>query len=343
MDLPAKRELKRGLTGVEGGNMSSSPGKLLSRRGFCLCCIGGTAFAATHGWLTPREAFAEARGIVSLIKDSAAASPIVTHKLRSNISVLEGSGGNIAVLTGSDGKVLVDAGIGVSRPQITKALADLGAEPVTHLINTHWHFDHADGNEWLHSAGAKIIAQENTRKHLSGIQRVEDWDYNFVPQPGGALPSEVFAKEHRLKLNGSTIDLKYYGPAHTDSDISVTFAEANIVHVADTYWNGIYPFIDYSTGGSIDGTIAASDANLAATTNETIIIPGHGKPVSNKAELKEFRDMLVAIRDNVAKLKKQGRSRDETVAAKPTAAFDAKWGQFVIDPGFFTRLVYQGV
>jgi len=239
--------------------------------------------------------------------------------------------------------VLIDAGIGVSRPQITKALAELGAEPVTHLVNTHWHFDHADGNEWLHSAGAKIIAQENTRKHLSEIQRVEDWDYNFLPLRSGGIPSEVFAGEHRLKLNGLSIGLKYYGPAHTDSDISATFAEANIVHVGDTYWNGIYPFIDYSTGGSIDGMIAASDANLAATTNDTIIIPGHGRPVSNKAELKEFRDMLVAIRENVAKLKKQGRSRDETVAAKPTAAFDAKWGQFVIDPGYFTRLVYEGV
>jgi glyoxylase-like metal-dependent hydrolase (beta-lactamase superfamily II) len=323
--------------------MKSSRGRLLSRRGFCLCCVGSAAFAATNGWLTPREAFAEARGLVSLIKDSAAVSPIVTHRLRNNISVLEGSGGNIAVLTGPDGKVLIDAGIGVSRPQITKALADLGADPVTHLINTHWHFDHADGNDWLHSAGAKIIAQENTRKHLSGIQRVEDWDYNFLPLPSGGIPSEVFAAEHRLKLNGASIGLKYYGPAHTDSDISVTFAEANIVHVGDTFWNGIYPFIDYSTGGSIDGMIAASDANLAATTNETIIIPGHGKPVSNKAELKEFRDMLVAIRDNVATLKKQGRSRDEAVAAKPTAAFDAKWGQFVIDPGFFTRLVYEGV
>ena len=316
---------------------------LLSRRHFCLCCIGGAALAASNGWLTPRQAFAEARGLVSLIKDSAATSAIVTHKLRNNISVFEGSGGNIAVLTGGDGKVLIDAGIGVSRPQITKALAELGAEPVTHLVNTHWHFDHADGNEWLHSVGAKIIAQENTRKHLSEIQRVEDWDYNFLPLPTGGIPSEVFTREHSLKLNSSSMGLRYYGPAHTDSDISVTFAEANIVHVGDTFWNGIYPFIDYSTGGSIDGMIAASEANLAATTNETIIIPGHGRPVSNKAELREFRDMLVAIRENVAKLKKQGSSRDETVAAKPTAAFDAKWGQFVIDPGFFTRLVYEGV
>ena len=316
---------------------------LLSRRGFCLCCLAPAAFAATGGWLTPREVFAEARGIVSLIKDSAAVSPIVTHKLRNDISVLEGSGGNIAVLTGPDGKVLIDAGIGVSRPQITKALAGLGADPITHLINTHWHFDHADGNVWLNSVGAKIIAHENTRKHLSEVQRVEDWDYNFLPLQTGGLPGEVFSSEHKLKLNGSSISLKYYRPAHTDGDISVTFGEADVLHAADTYWNGIYPFIDYSTGGGIDGMIAASDANLAATTDKTIIIPGHGKPVSNRGELKEFRDMLVAIRENVAALKRQGRSRDETVAAKPTAAFDAKWGNFVIDPGFFTRLIYEGV
>lgn len=314
----------------------------MSRRGFCLCCVGG-ALAATGGWLTPRHAFAEARGLVSLIKDSAAVSPIVTHRLRDNISVLEGSGGNVAVLTGPDGKVLVDAGISVSRPRVTSALAGLGADPITHLINTHWHFDHTDGNAWLNSAGAKIIAQENTRKHLREVQRVEDWDYNFLPLPPAGIPSEVFANDRILKLNGTSIALRYYGPAHTDSDISVTFTEADIVHVADTFWNGIYPFIDYSTGGSIDGMIAASNANLAATTDNTIIIPGHGKAVSNKAELKEFRDMLVAVRDNVAALKKQGRSQDEAVAAKPTAAFDAKFGQFVIDPGFFTRLVYEGV
>jgi glyoxylase-like metal-dependent hydrolase (beta-lactamase superfamily II) len=334
----------RSLMGGESENdMTHSPKDLVSRRGFCLCCVGGAAFAATSGWLTPRQAFAEARGLVSLIKDSAAVSPITTHRLRNNISVLEGSGGNIAVLTGPDGKVLVDGGIAVSRMRVAKALDELGNEPIKHLINTHWHFDHADGNDWLHSAGAKIIAHENTRKHLASIQRVEDWDYNFLPSPHGAIPSEVLTNEHHLKLNGASITLKYYGPAHTDGDISVTFSEANVVHVGDTYWNGIYPFIDYSTGGSIGGMIAACDATLAATTNDSIIIPGHGKPVSNKAELQEFRDMLAAIRENVAKLKKDGKTRDETVAAKPTAAFDGKWGQFVIDPGFFTRLVYEGV
>ena len=323
--------------------MATPDNPIMSRRGFCFCCLGGATFATTGGWLTPRDAFAEARGLVSVIKDSAAASPITTYKLRNNISVLEGSGGNIAVLTGPDGKVLIDAGIAVSRTQLTKALAGLGAGPVTHLVNTHWHFDHADGNEWLHSIGAKIIAHSNTKKHLSSIQRVEDWDYNFLPSPAGAIPSEVFEKEKKLKLNGQTIELKHYGPAHTDSDISVMFSEANVLHTGDTFWNGIYPFIDYSTGGSIDGTIKATEANLARVADDTIIIPGHGKPVSNKAELKECRDMLVSVRDKVANLKKQGKSRNETVAAKPTAAFDAKWGQFLIDADYFTRLVYEGV
>ena len=116
-----------------------------------------------------------------------------------------------------------------------------------------------------------------------------------------------------------------------------------MLHCGDTYWNGIYPFIDYSTGGSIDGMIAAAKANLAAATDRTIVVPGHGAPVSNRAELAEYGAMLVAIRDNVAKLKQGGRSLDETIAAKPTAAFDAKWGQFVISPAFFTRMVFAGV
>jgi glyoxylase-like metal-dependent hydrolase (beta-lactamase superfamily II) len=317
--------------------------RMMSRRGFCFCCLAGSTFSATGGWLTPQEAFATARGLVTIIRDSAVVSPITTYTLRNNISVLEGSGGNVAVLTGPDGKILIDAGIAVSRRQMTKALADLGADQVTHLVNTHWHFDHADGNEWLHSIGAKIIAHRNTKEHLSSIQRVEDWDYNFLPSPAAAIPSEVFENEKKLKLNGQTIELKHYAPAHTDSDISVMFSEANVLHTGDTFWNGIYPFIDYSTGGSIDGTIKATEANLAQVADDTIIIPGHGKPVSNKAELKECRDMLVAIRDKVANLKKQGKSRDETVAAKPSAAFDAKWGQFVIDADLFTRLVYEGV
>lgn len=312
----------------------------LSRRGFCLCCA--SAAAAGGGWLTPRQAFAAAQGIVETIEAAAAKAPIATHRLRGGVAVIEGSGGNVAVLTGRDGKVMVDAGIAVSRPQMAEALAELGPEPVTHLINTHWHFDHASGNQWLCELGPKILAQENTLKHLATMQRVDDWDHDFAPLPAAALPGEVFAAERTLKLNGTTLALRYYGPAHTDSDISVHLVEPDILHTGDTFWNGIYPFIDYSTGGNIDGSIRAADADLAMTTDRTIIVPGHGQPVSNRAELQEFRDMLVGIRDGVAALKRQGRSLDETIAAKPTAAYDAKWGQFVIGPALFTKLVYEG-
>src|SRR5467141_4585329 len=254
----------------------------LSRRGFCICCMAASTFAATGGWLSPSQAYAEARNIVDLIRDDAAKAPIKVHRLRGNVSILEGSGGNIAVLTGADGKVFIDAGITASRPRILEAANGLSRDPIRHLINTHWHFDHADGNQWLNAEGVAILAHENTRKHLLVAQRVEDWDFNFPSPPLAAIPTEVFSSEKTLTLNRSTLVLRYYGPAHTDSDISVTIPEADILHTGDTYWNGVYPFIDYSTGGNIEGMLKAAEANLAAATGRTIVIPGHGKPVSNK-------------------------------------------------------------
>src|SRR5215207_1640388 len=132
----------------------------LSRRGFCLCCIGATTMAATGGWLSPRQSFAKALGIVEMIRADAAKASIKTYKLRNNVAILEGSGGNIGVLTGSDGTLLVDAGITATRPRIMGALASLDNAPVKHLVNTHWHFDHADGNEWISREGAKILAHD---------------------------------------------------------------------------------------------------------------------------------------------------------------------------------------
>ena len=120
------------------------------------------------------------------------------------------------------------------------------------------------------------------------------------------------------------------------------FTEADIFHTGDTFWNRNYPFIDYSTGGGIDGMIRATKRNLTLVTDKTIIIPGHG-PVGNKAGLSEYYDMLVAIRSNVSELKKQGKSLAETIAVKPTAAYDAKWGQFLMTPAIFPKLVYSGV
>jgi glyoxylase-like metal-dependent hydrolase (beta-lactamase superfamily II) len=290
----------------------------------------------------PRRLFAEETGIVPTMIQAASRAKIEVNRLRRNIAVLEGSGGNIAVLTGKDGKLLIDAGFAVSRPRILPALDRLSADPITRLINTHWHVDHTDGNAWLHAEGAVITAHENTKKHLSTSTRVEEWSYTFPPAPAEARPETIFRDAHRLRYNDTAIALKYYGPAHTDSDISVLFEEADVIHVGDTWWNGFYPFIDYSTGGGIDGMIRATRRNLSVVTDKTIIIPGHG-PVGNKAGLSEYCDMLVTIRSNVSKLKKQGKSLAETIAEEPTAAYDVEWGQFLMTPALFTKLVYSGV
>lgn len=310
----------------------------ISRRAF----LNSAALAAAGAWLVPRSLSAQGESPVTVIRGAAATAKISTQKLRGNVFVLEGSGGNIAVLPGRDGKLLVDAGITASRPAITEALASISPDPVQHLINTHWHFDHTDGNEWVHSIGAEITAHENTRKHLSETTRVEDWNFTFPPSPAGALPTKLMTKSEKLRLNGATLALDYYGPCHTDSDISVHFTESDILHVADSWWNGYFPFIDYSTGGSIDGAIRGAEANVARVTEKTIVIPGHG-PIGNRAQLIEFRDMLHDVREKVAALKKQGKSQEEVVTARPTAAYDQKWGGFVIDGGTFTKLVYQGV
>ena len=311
----------------------------LGRRMFCLCCL------AAPGLLRAAAARAEVspEAIVPLILAEAARSPIQVHRLRGGVAVLEGSGGNVAVLQGRESKLLVDAGIAVSRPQIETALDSLGEEPVTRLINTHWHFDHASGNAWLNETGARITAHSNTRKRLSEAQRVEDWSYDFPAPSAGALPGDVFTTEQTVDHDGVTIELRYYGPAHTDSDIAVHFRDADILHTGDTYWNGVYPMIDYSTGGHIDGSIAAAEANLRTTTDSTIVIPGHGRPVSDRAGLQAFRNMLVGTRANVAALKRQGHSLEAITAARPTAAWDARWGQFVIGPTLFTKLIYEGI
>ncbi len=315
----------------------------LSRRGFCLCCLGGATIAATGAWLTPREAFAAAKSQVLIIREAAAKAEIATTKLRGGVNVLVGSGGNVAVVSGKDGKLLVDAGITATRPRLENALADIGPEPITHLIDTHWHFDHTDGNEWLNSEGAAIMAHPNTLKHLEAATRVDDWNFDFPPSPKGALPTRLMkGDEETLKLDGKTIKLRYYGPAHTDSDISVFFEEDNVIHVGDTLWTGLYPFIDSSTGGSIDGQIAAAEANIKMIDKETVVIPGHGD-IANREDIKVWLDMLVGAREEVAKMKKAGRSVEQTIAANPTKQWDAKFGQWVIPPALFTRVVYEGV
>jgi glyoxylase-like metal-dependent hydrolase (beta-lactamase superfamily II) len=318
--------------------LKTRPQLEISRRQFLVA--GSLSVGAAY--LMPESMFGQTGNLVGDALNESATAMITVQTLRRNVSVLLGPGGNIAVLTGPDGKLVVDAEIVTARPNVSAALASINSDPIRQLINTHWHFDHTGGNEWLHEDGASILAHENTRRHLLTDTHVEGWKYTFPAAPAGAIPSTVFTDDYTLHANGTTLVLKHYAPAHTDSDISVHFAEADILHVGDTFWNRDYPFIDYSTGGSIDGQIQAAEANLAMATDKTIVISGHGA-IGSRPDLVVFRDVLVDIRDKVATLKKQGRSLSEVIAAKPGARYDAEWGNLFMTPSAFLALVYQGV
>jgi len=291
---------------------------------------------------SPHTVLAEVTTPVLDINNEVSTGAVEAQSIRGNISVLIGSGGNIGVLNTPEGKLLVDAGIAVSKPKIVTALDSLGASPIRFVIDTHYHWDHTDGNAWLAESGATIIAQENTLKRLTTGTRVIDWSFHFPASPAGGLPTITFISDKTMTFGDETIVMKHYQEGHTDSDITVYFKKADVLQVGDIWWNGYYPFIDYSAGGSIDGVIREVDSCIEASTPHTIIIPGHG-PLGTRAGLVEFRDMLVAVRANVARLKHQGKTLAETVDAKPTAAYDAKFGQFLINPAFFTHLVYMGV
>ena len=318
----------------------------LSRRGFLLStgALGAAACLAPRALLGGARAGRGPRrgqdGPVQQIRRAAATDPIRVQRLRGGVSVLTGSGGNVVVLPGDDGVLLVDSGIVGAK--VAAAVATLSSAPVTHVVNTHWHFDHTEANDWLHARGARITAHENTRRRLAAETRVEDWDFTFPASPAGALPTTLVTEDRTLRLNGPAIALRRHAPAHTDTDLSVHLTDADVLHVADTWWNGLYPFIDYSTGGTVDGTLRATEDHLARVSATTLVVPGHGA-VGGRADLVRYRDMLVAVRDRVAALKRQGRSVADVVAAKPTAAYDAAWTGGPIGPEFFTRLVYKGV
>jgi glyoxylase-like metal-dependent hydrolase (beta-lactamase superfamily II) len=192
--------------------------------------------------LAPANAFAQAKSPVIQINEAAAQAEITVQPLRGNLSVLMGSGGNITVLTGPEGKLLVDAGIAVSRPRLQAALDGISKAPIKYLINTHWHWDHTDGNEWVHGLGATIIAHENTLKHVSATTHVTEWNYTFQPWPMDGRPTVTFKTDKTLKFDGESIVLRGFGPGHTDGDITAYFTKADVMSLGDIFWNGIYPF-----------------------------------------------------------------------------------------------------
>lgn len=294
----------------------------------------GTAFAAVQD-----DYFHTGAGSHYLQR---ADNDIITHSLRGNISVLEGSGANIVVLSGKEGKFLVDAGIGKSRDKVQAALTNISPAPLKYVINTHWHWDHTDGNAWMHANGATIVAQVNTMKHLTQTTHVDDWNWTFDPVPADARPTVLVDHEKTFAFAGSAIKVENFGPGHSDGDLWIYFEKADVLAMGDTFWTAGYPFIDNQDGGSIDAAIHWADEAIERTTDHTLVIPGHG-PTGNRMQVIAFRDMLVGVRDNVARLKLQGKTLDEIVAAKPSAAFDERWGHFVIKPDHFVRLVYAGL
>lgn len=261
--------------------------------------------------------------------------------LGDGIVMLTGSGGNIGVSSGEDGIFIIDDQFAPLTDKIKKAISDgtHSNAPVRFVMNTHWHGDHTGGNENFGTGGAVIVAHENVRKRMSVEHFNEMFKNKTAASPKAALPIITFTSDVNFHLNGDDIRVFHVEPAHTDGDAIVYIVKANIVHMGDIYFCSMYPFIDSSSGGSIDGVVAAVERVIPMLNEQTKVIPGHG-PVSNLKELTAYYDMLVAVRDRIAGLIKEGKSLADVKAAKPTAEFDEKWGKGFMAPDQFVTIVY---
>ena len=278
---------------------------------------------------------ADAQGDMSNVEVKA--QPVVD-----GIWMLTGRGGNIGVCAGKDGVFLIDDQYAPLTEKIVAAVKSVSDQPVRFVFNTHWHGDHTGGNENLGKKGTLIVAHDNVRERMSHEQFLAAFNSKVPASPNGALPVVTFNDTVTFHLNGFEIHAFHVAPAHTDGDSVVHFVGANVVHMGDTYFAGMYPFIDVSTGGSINGMVAAVDTVLEMINDATKVIPGHG-PLSNKAELVAYRSMLAGVSKAVAKAIAEGKDRDATVAAKPTAPWDEKWGGGFMKPDLFTGIVYDSL
>jgi cyclase len=305
----------------------------------------GMSLAAGAAAATPRWAMSQASQLPDRVlqgREMALKTPITTTKLYDNVYALQGAGGNMALQTGKDGLVLIDSSFSTSVPKLKEAITAISKDSPDALINTHWHYDHTDGNEGMHATGFSIFAHQKTRERMSTPQSIAFFHIEMPASPDAALPSITFTDSMQAWHNGDSLDLVHFDPAHTDTDIYIHFHKANVLHVGDIWFNGFYPFIDEATGGRIGGMIDASHKALAVADNQTRIIPGHG-PLGSKADLQRYHDMLAAIRDKVAALKSAGASEQEAIAKKPTADFDAAWGKGMFNGDIFTGIVYRTI
>jgi len=264
---------------------------------------------------------------------------IQTEKVAEGLYVLFGVGGNIAASIGDDGVLIVDDQFPQVMDKVQAAISKVGGGAVDYAVNTHWHFDHAEGNNALGPKGTKIVAHANARVDMAkgGLINMGIAKYRQQPYPEKALPVLTYDHGMQIHFNGGEIDLKNFASAHTNGDTAVFFKKQNAVHLGDVFNNAGYPFIEVGSGGSIDGMIKFCEDTLKHINENTIVIPGHG-PVTNTATLKKYISMLKTVRARVAKLIEEGKTLQEIKDAKPTEDFDKVYGPETRSLGFINRV-----
>jgi glyoxylase-like metal-dependent hydrolase (beta-lactamase superfamily II) len=267
---------------------------------------------------------------------------VEAEKLAQGLYMLSDSTGmgNTTVLAGEDGVLMVDTKSEACVDKLLAKIAELSNKPIRYAIITHWHFDHIGGNTKIAETGATIIAHTNVRKQMSIEHDMKVLNTKVPASPEAALPLLTLAKNLTFHLNGENIKVFHVKPGHTDGDAVIFYQKANVIHMGDLYFEGLYPYIGIYSGGSITGMIDVINKILPMIDEKTKVVPGHG-PVSNKAKLQEYVSMLASIRDNVSQLMHKGKTIEEVIAAKPTRAFDSKWGKGFLPPDRFASLVYM--
>jgi len=256
-----------------------------------------------------------------------AAVEIKFETVAPGLHVLFGIGGNVAASIGDQGVLVVDDQFPAMVPKIRAAIRELGGRDVDFVINTHWHFDHTNGNPILGESGSWIVSHVNSRQMMTESQLVNlvGTVVRQVPSPPEGLPVITYEDRMQFHFNGEQIDLLHFGPAHTTGDAAVMFRGRNAVHMGDVFNNAGYPFIDADNGGDLDGIIRFCEAVLDEIREDTVVIPGHG-PIANYSELQEYVLMLRTIRERLAALIASGATLDQVIAAKPTAEWDGVKG-----------------
>jgi len=267
---------------------------------------------------------------------------IETTRINDSIAMLEGRGGNLGVCWGEDGVFLIDDQYAPLTPKILAAIAELSDQPVRFVLNTHWHGDHTGGNENMDGEGALLVSHANVRRRLAVDQFSAFFDRTTPALPDDALPVVTFTDSLTFHLNGQRLEVFHVPAAHTDGDGVVHFAGANVIHAGDIVFYGLYPYIDVSAGGGIDGVIAAVKTIINLCDDETTVIPGHG-PVVGRTELQTYLAMLEGVREAVAAAMVGGTSLEDVQAAGPAAPWDAEWGQAWLTSDQFVELVYTSL